>query len=92
MLGTPRSLVYFSPRFGTTLTISGNSSAAVEEGHRCDFSASAFEEQGYPQNDTWRRGGACDIGACWDAVDLRGLKTTPYHRERHAVSHTVPKD
>jgi len=29
--------------------------------------------------------GRADIGVCWDAVDLRGLKTFPYHRDRLAV-------
>ncbi|MET0970702.1 MAG: LysR family transcriptional regulator [Tardiphaga sp.] len=29
--------------------------------------------------------GRADIGVCWDAVDLRGLKTSPYHRDRLAV-------
>lgn len=29
--------------------------------------------------------GRADIGVCWDAVDLRGLKTHPYHRDRLAV-------
>jgi DNA-binding transcriptional LysR family regulator len=29
--------------------------------------------------------GRADIGVCWDAVDLRGLKTYPYHRDRLAV-------
>jgi DNA-binding transcriptional LysR family regulator len=29
--------------------------------------------------------GRADIGVCWDAVDLRGLKTCPYHRDRLAV-------
>lgn len=29
--------------------------------------------------------GRADIGVCWDAVDLRGLKTFPYHRDHLAV-------
>ena len=29
--------------------------------------------------------GRADIGVCWDAVDLRGLRTFPYHRDRLAV-------
>src|SRR3954465_14470664 len=29
--------------------------------------------------------GRADIGVCWDAVDLRGLKIFPYHRDRLAV-------
>jgi DNA-binding transcriptional LysR family regulator len=29
--------------------------------------------------------GRADIGVCWDAVDLRGLKTFLYHRDRLAV-------
>jgi DNA-binding transcriptional LysR family regulator len=29
--------------------------------------------------------GRADIGVCWDAVDLSGLKTFPYHRDRLAV-------
>lgn len=29
--------------------------------------------------------GRADIGVCWDAVDLRGLTTHPYHRDRLAV-------
>lgn len=29
--------------------------------------------------------GRADIGVCWDAVDLRGLQTAPYHRDRLAV-------
>ncbi|KZD20935.1 LysR family transcriptional regulator [Tardiphaga robiniae] len=29
--------------------------------------------------------GRADIGVCWDAVDLRGLKTFPYHRDQLAV-------
>ncbi|MGM4894607.1 MULTISPECIES: LysR substrate-binding domain-containing protein [unclassified Tardiphaga] len=29
--------------------------------------------------------GRADIGVCWDAVDLRGLKTIPYHRDHLAV-------
>lgn len=29
--------------------------------------------------------GRADIGVCWDAVDLRGLKTYPYHRDHLAV-------
>lgn len=29
--------------------------------------------------------GRADIGVCWDAVDLRGLKTYPYHRDQLAV-------
>lgn len=29
--------------------------------------------------------GRADIGVCWDAVDLRGLRTFPYHRDHLAV-------
>ena len=29
--------------------------------------------------------GRADIGVCWNAVDLRGLRTFPYHRDRLAV-------
>lgn len=29
--------------------------------------------------------GRADIGVCWDAVDLRGLRTSPYHRDQLAV-------
>jgi DNA-binding transcriptional LysR family regulator len=29
--------------------------------------------------------GRADIGVCWDAVDLRGLKTFPYYRDHLAV-------
>ncbi|MGM4991107.1 LysR family transcriptional regulator [Tardiphaga sp. 841_E9_N1_2] len=29
--------------------------------------------------------GRADIGVCWDAVDLRGLRTFPYHRDQLAV-------
>lgn len=29
--------------------------------------------------------GRADIGVCWDAVDLRGLRTYPYHRDQLAV-------
>ena len=29
--------------------------------------------------------GRADIGVCWDAVDLRGLRTLPYHRDHLAV-------
>jgi DNA-binding transcriptional LysR family regulator len=29
--------------------------------------------------------GRADIGVCWDAVDLRGLQTFPYHRDQLAV-------
>jgi DNA-binding transcriptional LysR family regulator len=29
--------------------------------------------------------GRADIGICWDAVDLRGLRTFPYHRDHLAV-------
>lgn len=29
--------------------------------------------------------GRADIGVCWDAVDLRGLSTFPYHRDHLAV-------
>jgi DNA-binding transcriptional LysR family regulator len=31
------------------------------------------------------REGRADIGVCWDAVDLRGLSTFPYHRDHLAV-------
>jgi DNA-binding transcriptional LysR family regulator len=29
--------------------------------------------------------GRADIGVCWNAVDLRGLRTFPYHRDQLAV-------
>jgi DNA-binding transcriptional LysR family regulator len=29
--------------------------------------------------------GRADVGVCWDAVDLRGLRTFPYHRDHLAV-------
>ena len=29
--------------------------------------------------------GRADIGVCWDAVDMRGLRTLPYHRDHLAV-------
>ncbi len=29
--------------------------------------------------------GRADIGVCWDAVDLRGLRTFPYHKDHLAV-------
>ena len=29
--------------------------------------------------------GRADVGVCWDAVDLRGLRTLPYHRDHLAV-------
>ena len=29
--------------------------------------------------------GRADIGVCWDAVDLRGLRTFPYHRDHLAA-------
>ena len=29
--------------------------------------------------------GRADIGVCWNAVDLRGLRTLPYHRDHLAV-------
>lgn len=29
--------------------------------------------------------GRADIGVCWDAVDLRGLRTFPYHRDQLAL-------
>jgi DNA-binding transcriptional LysR family regulator len=32
------------------------------------------------------REGRADIGVCWDAVDLRGLRTFPYHRDHLALA------